>query len=261
MFERPAIMQGSVVHQRIQPVRHRLEYGVFSILLDLEKIDGLNKCRLFGANRFNLLSFHTGDMADGEITDLAGYARKKVHAETGIGGIHHVWLLTFPRLLGHVFNPLSIYFCLDKSRTIIAAIFEVSNTFGDRTSYVCTVNDGRVESASKRMLVSPFNGTTGRYRFSLHVSGGELTIGVALRENGQAILKTHQKLKALPFTDAHILKSTARYPLMTMKVVAGIHFEAARLWLKGLRFPEKVSRARDTQAISAGSDAASRKTF
>ena len=261
MFERPAIMQGGIVHQRIQPARHRLEYSVFSILVDLDDIGALNKCRLFGANRFNLLSFHARDMADGDITDLAGYVRGKVQAETGIGRIQHVWLLTFPRLLGNVFNPLSIYFCLDKNRTIIAAVFEVSNTFGDRTSYVCAVNDGRVESASKRMLVSPFNGITGRYRFSLHVSDDELTVGVALYEDGQAILKTHQKLTALPFTDAQIFKSTARYPLMTMKVVAAIHFEAARLWLKGLRFPEKVTRARSTQRMSAGSDVASRKPF
>ncbi|MCB1422461.1 MAG: DUF1365 domain-containing protein [Nitratireductor sp.] len=253
MFERPAIMQGSVVHQRIQPVRHRLEYGVFSILTDLEEIDGLKKRRLFGTNRFNLLSFHARDMADGESTDLAGYVRRKVHAETGISGISHVWLLTFPRVLGHVFNPLSIYFCLNSNHAVVAAVFEVSNTFGDRTSYVCAVNDGRVESASKRMLVSPFNKTMGRYRFSLHVSDDELTVGVALYENGHAILRTHQKLKALPFTDAQILKSTARYPFMTLKVVAAIHFEAARLWLKGLRFPQKVSRARKTQHMPASS--------
>lgn len=261
MFERPAIMQGSVVHQRIRPVRHRLEYGVFSILVDLDDIDGLTRCRLFGTNRFNLLSFHTGDMADGESADLAAHARKKVLAETGICNLRHVWLLTFPRVLGHVFNPLSIYFCLDENNTIVAAIFEVSNTFGDRISYVCPVSDGRVESASKRMLVSPFNGTTGRYRFSLRVSGDELTVGVALHEDGQAVLKTHQKLTALPFTDSQILKSVARHPFMTLKVVAAIHFEAARLWLKGLRFPDKVSRARNTQQISASPKAASRKNF
>ena len=85
------------------------------------------------------------------------------------------------------------------------------------------------------------------------MSDDELTVGVALYEDGQAILKTHQKLTALPFTDAQIFKSTARYPLMTMKVVAAIHFEAARLWLKGLRFPQKVSRARKTQHMPASS--------
>jgi DUF1365 family protein len=250
IFGKPAIMTGKVVHERIRPLHHRLEYGVFSILVDAANLQELDKTPFFSVDRFNLLSLHRADMADGSKEDLAQHARELVRTETGCEDIASVWLLTYPRLLGFVFNPLSVYFCLDRDGEPVAAVYEVSNTFGDRTSYVCRITDGRVEPAGKRMLVSPFNGAHGHYNFGLALNAEKLTVGVALHEGGKPVLKTFFKADAAPFSGWQILKSAIAFPFMTLKVVAAIHYEAAKLWLKGLRFPQRVGRARKEQSIS-----------
>ncbi|MCC0021444.1 MAG: DUF1365 domain-containing protein [Nitratireductor sp.] len=250
IFGKPAIMTGKVVHERVRPLHHRLEYGVFSILVDAGQLQELDKTPFFSVDRFNLLSLHRADMADGSREDLAQHARDLVRRETGREDIVSVWLLTYPRLLGFVFNPLSVYFCLDSERQPVAAVYEVSNTFGDRTSYVCRITDGRVEPAGKRMLVSPFNEAHGHYNFGLALDAEKLTVGVALHEGGKPVLKTFFKANAAPFSGLQIIKSALAFPFMTLKVVAAIHYEAAKLWLKGLRFPQRVGLARREQAVS-----------
>lgn len=231
-----SIVRGHVTHQRVSPVRHKLRYGVFSLLVDLDAINDLDRnCRLFSHNRSNLLSFHDRDLADGRHTNLASYARDLVKKELEIQASGPIHLLTYPRVLGYVFNPLSVYFCHDKNRELVAAIYEVSNTFGERTTYVCRVENGRVANAKKQMLVSPFNGTEGEYGFRIGATEDELTIGVELHERGRAIINTWFRGKYRPFSDRQIIYNTLSIPLMTLKVIAAIHYEALKLWLKGLR--------------------------
>lgn len=240
MFGEPAILKGSVVHQRVQPVAHRLEYRVFSLLLDLDRLDEAGKGRrLFSVDRFNLLSFHRRDVADGATSDLAAHARRLVADELAITNIRSVWLLTYPRVLGYVFNPLSVYFCLDGEGNVAALVYEVSNTFGARVSYVSAVRDGRIDGAAKSMLVSPFNRTTGEYRFGFSATEEEMTVGVALHDLGKPVLKTWFRARRHDLGDARILASVLAMPFMTLKVIAAIHYEALKLWLKGLRPPAR----------------------
>lgn len=232
------MLSGEVVHKRVFPIRHKLKYGTFSILLDLDNTAGVcENCRLFSYNSWNVLSFFDKDHADGTQENLAQYARTLVSEELDIQQIGKVFLMTYPRVFGYVFNPLSVYFCHAPDSECVALIFEVSNTFGGRKTYVQRIEGTRIEHARKQLVVSPFNGNAGEYTFRADQSGEFLTIGVTLRERETPVLNTWYKVKCVGFTDWHILRLSISRPLMTMKVIAAIHFEALKLWLKGLRFP------------------------
>ena len=234
-----SLLFGDVVHQRVHPVRHKLRYQTFSILLDLDDIDGVTRsCHFFSHNCWNILSFYERDHADGLQENLAQYARARVARELGIANIGKVYLMTYPRVFGYVFNPLSVYFCHEGDGDCVALIFEVSNTFGGRKSYVQRIAGNQVEGAHKQFLVSPFNQKTGKYSFRADQVGEFLTLGVALRENDKPVLNTWYRVQRAKFSDWQILNFSLRRPLMTIKVVAAIHFEATKLWLKGLRFPK-----------------------
>ncbi len=238
-LSRSSLLFGDVVHQRVQPVRHKLRYQTFSVLLDLDDIDGATaSCHLFSHNRWNILSFFERDHADGLHENLAHYARDRVARELDIKNIGKVFLMTYPRVFGYVFNPLSVYFCHEKGGDCVALIFEVSNTFGGRKSYVQRIVGNQVENADKKFLVSPFNRETGKYSFRADQVGEYLTLGVALRENDNPVLNTWYRVQHAKLSDWQILNFSLRRPVMTLKVVAAIHFEAIKLWLKGLRFPK-----------------------
>lgn len=240
MFPETSLFRGVVAHQRVMPVRHKLRYHVFSLLIDLDKLaEFTNQHRFFSHNRWNLLSLHDRDHGDGRQEDLAGYARNLLGKHLPQVNCEKVMLLTYPRVFGYVFNPLSVYIFLDADRQPIAVIYEVSNTFAGRTNYVSEIRNGRIDQAEKHMIVSPFNGERGTYSFRLKHGEDALSIGVALRENNKAILNTWYNCRKIKTGDFQILKLVVSVPFMTLKVMAGIHFEAAKLWLKGLRPPAR----------------------
>jgi hypothetical protein len=134
---RSALYTGSVMHRRLRPKPHRLRYRLFWLLLDLDEIDGLDRrLRLFSRNRFNLFAFHDRDLGDGGASPLAEQVRRKLAAagmpDAGAG----ISVLTMPRMLGYVFNPLSVFFCRDADGALAAIVDEVHNTFGERHTYV-----------------------------------------------------------------------------------------------------------------------------
>jgi hypothetical protein len=227
-----------VTHQRVWPKRHSLRYKVFSLFVDLDALStGRSGCRLLSWNSRNLLSLHERDHGDGRARGLAGWARAKV-ADAGIGtGIERVRLLTFPRMLGHVFNPLSVYFCDDALGDLAAIIYEVNNTFGQRHFYVLAAGqrmpDGAIEQHCRKTLyVSPFNGTEGDYRFRTRPPGETVALAIEHRVAGELILRASQIGARRALTDAALLRTLVVYPWMTAKVVAAIHWEALKLWLK-----------------------------
>lgn len=253
------LLTGAVVHQRVHPLRHRLRYRVFSVLVDLDRLeDAAGSCRLFSHNRWNLLSFHDSDLADGRQHDLAGHARDLVAAKYPELAIRRVLLLTYPRVLGYVFNPLSVYFCLDRNDDLAALVYEVSNTFGERISYVCGIEGGHIDPADKRMLVSPFNEKNGAYGFRVAIDNRELTVGVSLKHNAKPLLNTWYRAERRPFTDARIALAALAVPFMTLKVIAAIHLEAGKLWLKGLRPPRRGTPDRPigSPSLAKGGDGA-----
>jgi hypothetical protein len=232
------LYEGAVVHKRLTPRQHAFSYRVFALCLDVDEIDLLDRrLRLFSRNRPNLLGFRDADLGAAGPESVADKARRLLD-RCGLGSSGaRIELVCYPRLLGYVFNPLSVYFCRDASGTVGAVIYEVSNTFSERKSYVIPINGatGLISQAcAKEMYVSPFTGATGQYGFHCIAPSDRLVIGVNFREAGQPVLKTHFRGERKPLTDNALAGAIARHPLMTLKVISAIHFEAFRLWAKGV---------------------------
>ncbi len=238
--ELAAIYCGEVVHERLRPKRHKLRYKVFSLLIDLDHITALGtRFRLFSHNRFNLFSFHDRDHGPGDGQDLAVHIRGLL-AQAGLTEYGaRILLLSYPRMLGYVFNPLSVYFCLDGMGRLGAIAYEVNNTFHERKTYLLAAESdeqGRslYQKCAKSFHVSPFNTARGTYSFHIQPPAAHVGIGVALRDEQGPLMRAHFAGSQTAFNDAAMLKLAFRYPLMTLKVIGGIHLEAFRLWWKGV---------------------------
>lgn len=225
-----AIYVGQVVHQRHRPRRHSLRYRVFSVLLDLDDLPRLNALKFFGLNRWALFSFNSADHGHGQ--EPRAWVNGQLH-EAGLPEAGTIRLLCYPRILGYVFNPLSVWFCDDAHGAPIATIYEVHNTFGERHSYVLPSN--AEQSADKAFYVSPFIGMDCRYAFNIVPPGARVRIAINESEAGQPLLYAAFTGTRRDFTDANLLKLFFSHPLMTLKVTAGIHWEALKLLLKGIR--------------------------
>jgi DUF1365 family protein len=236
---------GTVVHKRLTPRRHAFSYRVFALCLDVDEIDRLAVgLRLFSRGSWNLTSFHDRDHGAGT-GEMIGAHVRGVLREAGLESCGaNVQLVCYPRLLGYVFNPLSVYFARDASGRLGAIVYEVSNTLGERRCYVIPVaetgSDGDdegivIQRCAKQLYVSPFTTMDGAsYGFHVVPPGDRLVIGVDLREGDRPVLKTHFRGERRALSDRMIAGLLLRYPLMTLKVIGAIHVEAARLWLKGV---------------------------
>jgi uncharacterized protein len=236
-----ALYAGSVVHQRLRPRRHRLERRVFWLLLDLAELDGLNgRLRLFSRNRWNLFSFFDRDHGDGSQRPLRAQVEARLAAIGVDPGGGPIRLLTLPRMLGHVFNPISVYYCHAADGRLVAVSYEVTSTFGERHFYDLAVDDAAGgdgvfrQSCAKALYVSPFLDMDMLYRFRGRAPGDRvgLTIGCADLEG--PILTASLGGRRRPLTDRALARAALTFPLMTLKVVAAIHREALILWLKGV---------------------------
>ena len=242
MTARSAIYAGQVVHTRLAPKRHAFAYKVFALLLDVDELRSLSgRLRLFSYNRRGALSLHDRDHGARDGASVAEHARATLAAAGLAAASARISLLCYPRVFGFVFNPLSVYFCHARDGRLGAIIYEVTNTFGERTSYVIAVASDRSEpgaviwqSCRKGMYVSPFIAATAHYDFHVRPPGAAIVVGVDVRDGDGPVLKTHFRGTQHPLTDAVLATMLLRHPLMTLKVIVGIHSEAARLWWKGV---------------------------
>ena len=242
---RSALYDAVVVHQRHRPVTHELRYKVAYALIDIDELADLSGAlKLFSYNRFNLFSLHDRDHGPGDGTPIADHVRRTI-ANAGMDGeIAHVSLLCLPRMFGHVFNPLSIYYAYDHGGRLRLVLYEVNNTFGERKTYVLPVRapesgspaTGPIrQNCAKRLYVSPFNDAHGRYDFRINEPAERVRVGIALSNEAGGILDAHLVGARRPLDNGELAKTTLRYPALSWKVVAGIHWEALKLYLKGLR--------------------------
>lgn len=236
-----ALYRGEVTHQRLRPRPHRFSYRVFWLLLDLDELDRLDRrLGLFSRNRFNLMSFHDRDHGDG--TDAA--LRRQVEAWLHRAGIDigqgPVRLLTMPRVLGYVFNPISVFYCHHLDGRLAALVYEVTNTFGGRHAYVIPVPEGdqptgRIrQGAAKALYVSPFMGMAMDYEFLGHVPRERLDLTITGRDAEGPLIAAVMAAERRPMEDRELLSAAIALPLLTLKVTAAIHWEALKLWLKGV---------------------------
>lgn len=231
--------EGVVVHKRLAPKTHGFSYRVFALCLDLDEIDRLDgSLRLFSRGRRNLVSIRDADLA----APGPGRVGDKVRAQLRDAGLasacERIEMVCYPRLLGYVFNPLTVYFCRDSNARVGAVVYEVTNTFGERKSYVIPAHEGAAgaitQGCAKELYVSPFTRREGSYGFHALAPSERVVIGVNFREAGTPVLKTHFRGERRELSDAMLARLVLRYPLMTLKVIGAIHYEAARLWAKGV---------------------------
>lgn len=230
------------MHRRLRPRAHQLNYSVFWLLLDLAEIDSLDRrLHLFSRNRFNLLSFHDKDYGDGSGAAL----RPQIEAWLSRAGIDigdgPVRLLTMPRVLGYVFNPISLYYCHQIDGRLAAMVYEVTSTFGVRHAYVIPVPDadqaaGLIrQGAAKALYVSPFMGMEMDYEFRGHAPGQGLDMTISGVDAEGLLITAAMSAQRHPLEDRDLASAAVALPMMTLKVMAAIHWEALKLWLKGVR--------------------------
>jgi DUF1365 family protein len=257
MTFRSALYVGAVMHRRLRPTVHQFRYRAFWLLIDLDELPALTaRLRLFSHNCFNLLALHEADQGDGSGTPLRVQAERHL-TEAGIdieGG--PIRLLCMPRTLGYSFNPISIYFCHRPHGELAAIIYEVHNTFGERHSYLCSVKpeiEAVRQSCRKSFYVSPFMDMNLAYDFRLTAPGERVTVGINASQGGERVLTACLTGVRRELTDGALLKWFVSIPLITVKVALAIHWEALRLWLKGMRLRDRPSPPAHNATLVANS--------
>jgi len=235
-----AIFTGEVVHKRVRPVEHKLRYRVFSLMLDVDRLDTtVNRLKLVSKNRFNVFSIFERDHGHRDGSTLADFAWQQVRHAGLEQKVKRITVLLYPRLFGYGFNPLTVYFCLNSDGEPELMIYEVRNTFGEDLTYVLPAGENHDEVFShaidKTFYVSPFNTVEGHYSFHVTRPEDNLTVGVALKTAAGPLLRTHFRGTSRTLSDWTLVKMLFAYPLMTAKVMAAIHWEALKLWRKGLK--------------------------
>jgi len=243
---------GKVMHRRLRPMQHRFVYRVFSVLLDLDNLESLDRrLRLFRVNGWSLFSFLERDHGPRDGTPLRPWIDGKL-SEAGIdlrGGT--IKLHCFPRILGYAFNPLTIWYCYDSDQCLRAILYEVHNTFGEHHCYLFPLNpqthavsDGDKEpkntvlrhACDKGFYVSPFIPMNARYQFRIREPKEDLLIAIHETLDNESLLVATHTATRKPLTDRTLLSALLRHPLMMIKVMMGIHWEALKLFIKGATF-------------------------
>ena len=237
---RSALYTGRVLHHRMHPKTHRLAYRVFSLLIDLDELPSLDRdLRFFSWNRRNAVSFHNADHGSTDGSDLKSYAQGLCREAGSTGELGRVELLCYPRLWGYAFNPLSVYFCYDRHDRVAAMIYEVRNTFGERHSYVLPKSgetDVLHHRCEKQFYVSPFIAMDGEYHFRVAPPAEKISLAIRQSSGGRPLMNAAFVGDRKDLSAENLLSAVARNPVMTFKVMAGIHWEALKLWRKGLSF-------------------------
>lgn len=234
---------GTVMHARLKPFGHRFTYRVFSLLVDIDRLDALDRMSpLLSVNRGNLAAFHEADHVERPGESLRAFVDRLL-GEAGLAEpAARVLLLAYPRVLGYVFNPISVYFAYDRADRLLALVYAVRNTFGERHTYVAPLAEGELSAAgvrqsrAKRFHVSPFIGMDARYDFRVLPPGRAVRLRINETEGGEPLLAATFAGTGRALDTAGLAACLLRVPLLTWKVIVAIHWQALRLWWKGARF-------------------------
>jgi DUF1365 family protein len=230
---------GRIAHVRHSPFRYRFDYRLWMLCIDLDCLDAVAAAsKVFAHNGFGLTAINDKDHGFRDGTKLRGYAVSAL-AREGLGqfGAKILFMAT-PSVLGYAFNPISFYFCHDAAGRLGAILHQVKNTFGDQIGYLMPVAEQNAvirQSAPKRMHVSPFFDMQGGYRFALTRPEKKFTVSIQYGAEVKRLTAT-MKLQARPFSDSALLRLLLQMPLTPMKVMAAIHWQALKLFLRGARF-------------------------
>lgn len=266
------------MHARLLPRAHRFAYRIFMVALDLDELDTLHRrLRLFSVNRANLFAFretdhlplsapvHNPSRPTGQSNHNGYFAadlKARVLARLADDGIDpgpgaRVELVTLPRMLGYLFNPVSFLFVRDAAGAPVAAIAEVTNTFREVKTYV--LGPGTLHTAGgeavfrlrtpKWFYVSPFSDVDVAFDFRLHAPDDRLAIRIDDHDGAERTLTSTLTGRARPLTDAALASCFFKYPLLTVRVIMLIHWHALRLFLKRIPWFPKAARAADQRDL------------
>ncbi len=245
---------GSITHIRRKPKIHRFLYKAFFIHANLKSFEKINKYNiLFSYNKPSIFSFYDIDHGPRDGSSTFNWFVNLLNKK-GITFDGKVYISCFPRIFGYVFNPITIYFYYNKKDLLEVVVYEVKNTFGQQYSYLINVNSKSNilnHSCQKKMIVSPFNSIDHKYEFKLKVPGDKFFIRIDELEKEERILSAYFEGKRKKFSIFNLIICIFLYPLMTIKVIFAIHFEALRLFLKGVPVSPDIPKIKNkTVAIS-----------
>jgi uncharacterized protein len=243
-----SLYDGQVMHARMKPKAHRFTYSVYSLVIDIDALAKADRSsRFFSVGGYNLLSFHPKDHGPGDGSALAPYARRLLREAGLVNEPARILLLCYPRVLGFTFNPIAVYFAYDAANQLTGMIYEVRNTFGEMHTYVAPVVAGELTEAGLRQerqklfYVSPFMDMAMNYRFRIRPPAQDIAFRILETDAAGPILAASFIGNHTNLTNRSVLAAFFRIPLMTLKVVGGIHWEAMKLWFKGVRFVTRPS--------------------
>ena len=253
MIKNSCIYVGNVIHKRFKPKEHFFKYRVFSLLLDLSEINLIQKkISFFSYNRFNLISFFDKDHGNRDGSNLKDWVIKNIQKYNIETKNVRIKLLCYPRILGYVFNPLSVFFIYNESSSLVAILYEVKNTFGEQHTYVFkTENRSKLieNKCQKKFFVSPFMDLDSTYYFKILYPEDTLSVVIDQRDNLGKLLFASQDGKRINLSSKNLLFSYLKHPLMTFKIISAIHFEALRLWIKGIKIVKKKIKIKNNITI------------
>ena len=247
---RSCLYECTVMHHRLTPKEHRFTYSLFLICLDLDEVPNVcSSIKGLSHNRFNFYTFRDRDHLT--VSGAAGSVKQHLAAYLAQNGVAfpedgRAILLTLPRVLGYIFNPVSFYFCFDASGAPLCALAQVGNTFGEMKPYLLAAPDAdgvfRLRTP-KHFYVSPFSALDLDFDFKLRVPGGALEIHINDLQGESTVLLSTLTGTRMPLTSARLAWLTLKFPFLTLKVIFLIHWQALLLWLKRLPFHPKAANA------------------
>ena len=253
MIKSSFIYNGNVIHKRFKPKEHFFKYKVFSLFIDLSEIKEIEKkISFFSYNKFNLISFFDKDHGDRNGTSLVEWVKNNLK-KSGLDTREiKIKLLCYPRIFGYVFNPLSIFFVYNSKSSLIAILYEVKNTYGEQHTYVFKTNPNEKtiqNSCEKKFYVSPFMDLSSKYYFKILDPQNKLSVVIDQRDKGGKLLFASQDGIRSELSSKNLILSYIKHPLMTFKIISAIHFEALRLWMKGIKLIKKGKKIKNNITI------------
>ena len=242
MIKYSRIYSGQVIHTRFKPKKHNFKYKVFSLLIDLDEIDKINNnLNFFSYNRFNLISFFDKDHGNRDGSNVKQWVKENLIKKNIKFQNIRVEILCYPRILGYVFNPLSILYVYNEKNALISIFYEVKNTFGEQHTYIFETKDQKVikNKCDKRFYVSPFIDMECEYNFSVTKPGDTISVIINQHDKEGKLLFASQDGKSQDLTSKNLIYNYIRHPLMTFKVIVAIHYEAFKLWFKKVKLVKK----------------------
>jgi len=253
MIKNSFIYTGNVIHKRFKPKTHYFKYKVFSLLVDLSELELLDKSlKIFSYNKFNIVSFYDKDHGARDGSSIKMWVINNLKKNNIDTNNIQIKLLCYPRIFGYVFNPLSVFYVYDNNSNLISILYEVKNTFGEQHTYIfkTDINHNLIQHVCKKKLhVSPFIEMDCIYFFRLLKPGNKISVIIDQNDKEGKILYASQDGIRSEMTNANFIKSYLKHPLMTFKIIVAIHFEAFKLWTKGIKLIKRTLKIKNNITI------------